>query len=560
MVGDRELSAPGRRRTVIIGGGIAGLATAALLAREGDAVTLVEASDTVGGRVGTWQKDGFRFDTGPSWYLMPEVFEHFYRLLGTEVSSELDLIRLDPAYKVFFEKNDAPLQIPAGRQNTTALFEEVEPGAGARLDAYLRSASEAYELAVNRFLYTSYESKRELFSPSLLGKLPRLLRLLTTSLQNHVAGLFDDPRLRQVLGYPAVFLGSAPALTPALYHLMSHLDLDAGVLYPQGGFRGIIDSLEQRARHEGVEIVTGARVTQILTRADHGTRPPAASDQSRTHRATARGVAWERDGQSHTTEADVVVSAADLHHTETALLPGHLQTYPEDWWHGRTPGPGAVLILLGVRGELPQLQHHSLFFTQDWDANFGAIFGSPTRIPDPASIYVCKPSATDPSVAPEGSENLFVLIPVPADPSIGHGGENREGDSAVEATADAALEQIATWAGIPDLAERIIVRRTIGPADFAADLNAWSGTALGPAHTLKQSGFLRGSNASAHVDGLFYTGGSTLPGIGLPMCLISAELILKRLRRDRTPGPVREPGRDGADERLRAHPDASGQQ
>jgi len=197
--------------------------------------------------------------------------------------------------------------------------------------------------------------------------------------------------------------------------------------------------------------------------------------------------------------------------------------------------------MLGVRGRLPQLAHHTLFFARDWDANFRAIFQQPTAVPDPASIYVCRPSATDASVAPEGDDNLFVLIPVPADPSLGVGGLDGAGAPEVEHTADAAIAQIATWAGIPDLSDRIVVRRVIGPGDFELDLHSWKGTALGPAHTLRQSAFLRGSNASKRVAGLYYAGGSTLPGIGLPMCLISAELVLKRLRGDRSTGPSPEP-------------------
>jgi phytoene desaturase len=204
-------------------------------------------------------------------------------------------------------------------------------------------------------------------------------------------------------------------------------------------------------------------------------------------------------------------------------------------------GPSAVLVLLGVRGSLPALSHHSLFFTEDWADNFGRIFGAVTSVPSPTSIYVCRPSATDSAVAPEGHENLFVLVPVPADPGIGHGGIDGAGDATVEVVADEVIRQISEWAQIPDLAERIVVRRTMGPADFERDLNSWRGTALGPAHTLRQSAFLRGKNASSKLDGLLYAGGTTVPGIGLPMCLISAELVIKRLRGDISAGALAEP-------------------
>jgi phytoene desaturase len=351
-------------RAVIIGGGIGGLATAALLAAEGYEVTLVEASDVVGGRAGSWEQDGFRFDTGPSWYLMPEVFEHFFALLGTTAAAELDLVPLTPAYRVFGPDGD-PLDIVSGRDAAASLFDAVEPGAGPALEAYLDSAGDAYDLAVSRFLYDPYTTLAGLRDPALLRRLPQLLPLLTTSLANHVERRFADSRLRQVLEYPAVFLGGSPYGVPSLYHLMSHLDLDEGVLYPRGGFTEIIAAIARLAAARGVSIRTSAEVEEIIV-----------------HGGAARGV---RLASGEAIDADLVVSTADLHHTETALLrePAH-RTYPESWWRKRTPSPGALLVLLGVRGELPQLAHHSLLFADEWRSSFEDIFGDHPRIPEPA--------------------------------------------------------------------------------------------------------------------------------------------------------------------------------
>ena len=527
---------------VIIGGGISGLATAALLARDGYEVDLVEARSELGGRAGSWERDGFRFDTGPSWYLMPEVFDHFLHLLGTSAAEELDLRPLDPAYRVLCEGYEEPLDLRASAARNADLFERIEPGAGLGLARYLDSAARTHDMALERFLYTSYTSPRSLLDPAVLTRAPQLLRLLAEPLDRFVARRFRDPRLQQVLGYPAVFLGSSPDRTPSMYHLMSALDLTGGVQYPQGGFAELIQVVARLAAQHGARLHTGTRATRILTqepRARDRRRPRGGSGR----RAAARGVEIRTaDGAVRELRADVVVATADLHHVETALLPPRLRTFPESWWRRRTPGPGAVLVLLGVRGSLPQLAHHTLLFTRDWEENFAALREG--RVPSPASSYVCRPSATDPSVAPPGHENLFVLVPVPADPGLGRGGVDSTGDPAVEAIAEEAIARVAAEARIPDLAERIVVRRTLGPGEFAEDLGAWSGSMLGPAHTLRQSAFFRARNASRRVEGLLYAGSSTLPGIGLPMCLISAELVAKRLRGDRSSAPLSVPARD----------------
>jgi 1-hydroxy-2-isopentenylcarotenoid 3,4-desaturase len=325
-----------------------------------------------------------------------------------------------------------------------------------------------------------------------------------------------------------VVLGSSPYATPGMYHLMSTLDLEGGVLYPRGGIAAVIEAIRAQAVARGVRIRTSTPAARILTEGTAGGRPR---------------VTGVRTDAGDVVPADLVVSAMDLEAAERTLLPPALRTYDAGWWARRTPGPSAVLVLLGVRGALPELLHHTLLFTADWRANFGAVMprrGTRPPLPHELSLYVCRPSATD-DVAPPGTENLFVLVPVPADPGMGHGGVDGAGEPGVESVADRAIDQLARWLEVPDLRERIEVRRTIGPGDFADDLAAWQGTALGPAHTLRQSALFRAGNVSTAVDGLLFAGGSTLPGIGLPMCLISAELVVKRLHGDTSAGPLPEP-------------------
>jgi phytoene desaturase len=303
--------------------------------------------------------------------------------------------------------------------------------------------------------------------------------------------------------------------------------MNVGVFYPMGGFYTLIEAIERLAKQHGAVVHTNSRVTKIETK------------NGKAVGVFAGDVYYP---------ADVVVGNADLHHIETQLLNPEDQTLPEKWWENKVPGPSAMLLYLGVKGRVPQLDHHTLLYTEDWAKNFEEVFRTPaqkkksgvtSKIPSPASLYICTPSVTDPSVAPEGYENIFVLVPIAADPELGRGGINGSGDPEFEAAADRIIEQISEWCEIPDLAERIVVRRSMGPRDFAEDLNAWSGTALGMAHTLMQSAFFRPTNKSKKVKGLYYAGHHSIPGIGLPMCLIGAELVYKRLVNDRSAGPLK---------------------
>jgi phytoene desaturase len=301
-----------------------------------------------------------------------------------------------------------------------------------------------------------------------------------------------------------------------MYHLMTHVDMNQGVFYPQGGLYTIIEAIERLARANGVEIHTSSPVSKILSEGGKaiGVKVGAA--------------------EYH---AEVVVASADLHFVETKLLESKDQTLSQSWWDKREPGPSALLLYLGVKGKIPQLEHHTLLNAKNWDKNFADVFrkaDGKSKIPNPASLYICMPSKTDPSVAPEGMENIFVLVPIAADPGIGGSGEEK-----FEKAADKVIDQIASWCNIPDLKERIVVRRTMGPKDFQNELNAWSGTALGMAHTLRQSAFFRPKNYSKKLKNLYYTGHNTIPGIGLPMCLIGAELVYKHLIDDRSAGPTK---------------------
>lgn len=497
-----------KQKAVIIGAGIGGIATANILAKAGYEVDVFEKNDQLGGRAGVFEKDGFRFDTGPSWYLMPEVFEHYFSLFNKDVNTELDLLRLSPAYKVFFEQ-EKPLVITSDLETDTRTFESIEPGAGKQLSRYVTQSEQTYRLALKHFLYSNFSSLRDFAHPAVLSRAYTMTKLAFTPVAVYVNRYFRDRRLKRILEYPMVFLGTSPFSAPALYSLMSALDFVEGVFYPRGGIYTIIERLLVISEELGVRYHPGTEVQNITV-----------------EKQKASGI---RLSSGELIPADIVISNADLHFTETQLLEKAHRTYPETYWQKKQPGPSALLVYLGISGELPTLEHHNLLFVDSWKENFDRIYHK-KLMPKPASLYICKPSASDESVAPTGHENIFVLVPLPAGKELS--------EQETKLLTKEYLEQIASMTNIPDFTDRIVSQTIFGPSDFKTKFYAWQSTALGPSHLLRQSAFFRTRNKSKKLSNLYYVGGATVPGIGLPMCLISAELIYKRLTGDVHSGPV----------------------
>ena len=514
------------RRVVVVGGGIAGLATAALLASRGHSVDLLEKNDDLGGRVGSVERDGFRFDTGASWYLMPEVFEHFFSLLGTTAEAELDLTVLDPSYRVFFEGHAEPVDLRPDRAHNRALFERLEPGAGDRFDAYLRSAEDTYDMALRRFLYTSFDSPTAFVHPDVVRRTPALGRLLTRSLESHVAGSFTDNRLRQVLGYPAVFLGSSPSRTPSMYHLMSRLDLGDRVLYPQGGFTRLIGSspTSPRSTARGCTPARPSPGSSPPTRQVDDPSSPASSTRHRTARAPSTPTSSSGPPTCTTSR-------------RRCCPPGCRRTPSR---HGATAPPAPVRCSrcwasrAGCRSCRTTRCSSPATGGRTSATSSARMHGCPTP---PRSTSASPPRPTPPSPR-RAARTCSCSSPCPPTRPSAAAATTAPGPRPSSARPTRPSTRSPSWAGVPDLRERIRVRHTVGPEDFATRYHAWRGGALGLEHTLRQSAFLRPGNASAKVDGLLYAGASTVPGVGLPMCLISAELVLKRLSGDRSSLPV----------------------
>lgn len=486
-----------KKRAVVIGGGFGGLANAALLARDGWDVTLLEKLDDVGGRARSWKTDGFVFDLGPSWYLMPEVFERFFSLFGRERKDYYNLLPLDPYYKVFFGEGDPVLLTPRQEENV-ALFESFEPGGGAALERYVEQATYKYDVAMKDFLYRGYKHIGEFFNRRLMTEGLRLG--IFKKLDRFVGTYVDDRRARQILEYAMVFLGTSPADAPAIYSIMSHVDLKLGVFFPEDGMAGAARGIARLCTELGVKIVTGAEVVHI-------------------HTEGGKAVAVET--AQHSYPADVVVSGADYHHVDRQLLDGGSSHYSERYWEKRVVAPSMFIAYLGINRRLEGLEHHNLYFAPDWNTHFDTIFKNPAW-PEKPCFYLSCISKSDPKSAPEGSENVFLLVPVA--PGLEDTDEQRE------AYLDHVLAHVREVTG-EDLTKDVTVRRIYSHRDFISDYNAYKGTALGLSHTLMQTAVFRPSSRSKKIGNLFYTGQYTHPGVGVPMVLIASEIVADEIRK-----------------------------
>ncbi len=487
-------------KVAIIGSGIGGLGAAALLASRGYEVTVYEKNDVLGGRAAVYEAEGFTFDMGPSWYLMPDVFKQFFDLLDEDVDELLDLVRLDPSYRVFFEGTPEPVDIPADTKELAHIFEQFEAGAGAKLSKYLARVKAQYEVITTHYLWKNLQSPLTLVGRG-AGK--ALIHVpLFGSVDSYVKRTFSSPKIRQLLEYTLVFLGASPYNAPAMYAMMAHVDYGLGVFYPQGGMYTLIEALVSIGKKHGVTFKLNTPITAIITQKG---------------RATAIRL---EDGSEP--QYDIVISNADMEHTETVLLEESARSYPKTYWDRRTLGPSALLMYLGVKGDIEQFKHHTLYFSEDWSTHFKSIYES-KDLPENPCFYLCAPSKTDPSVAPKGFENVFVLIPLPA---------THFNDSEMHTYAESIIDHISTVTGVKDFRERITYRRDFYPSEFITRYNSQSATALGLAHTLTQTAFLRPSGKSRKLKNLYYVGAGVHPGVGMPVCLISSHISAQQIFKD----------------------------
>lgn len=486
-----------RKKVIIIGGGVGGLAAACLLGKAGHQVTVLEKNEQLGGRAGQVQARGFTFDTGPSWYLMPDVFERFFDQLDEKVTEYLHLVKLTPSFRVFYKDLQQRIDMTGDLALDTTAFDAIEAGAGEQLKRYLTRAASSYQVSVDRFLYKNYDRPSDLMTPEVMRASTKLA--IFSTLHRQARKSFTDPRLLQIIEYPAMFLGASPYNTPALYGLLNHAVLAQGVFYPMGGMYEVVCALVAISKKYATAYRTNTPVEKIIV------------EQGRAQGVIAHG---------QELQADIVISDAGRWHTETALLDAPHRDYSARFWRNRTLAPSALLLCLGVDRQYDSLAHHNLLFSKHWRRNFQDIFGGASFPADP-SLYVCVPSKTDPRVAPKGSENLFALVPVAAGLQYTPAQLDEFGRRMVH-TIEHEMQ-------LPDLRRHIMYQKSFCVKDFAAHYNAPAGTALGLAHTLQQTAVFRPGNQSKKVRGLYFVGADVHPGIGLPSVLISAELVCQRI-------------------------------
>lgn len=481
------------KHIVVIGSGFAGLSAACVLAKEGHKVTVLEKNSQPGGRASAWETDGFKFDMGPSWYWMPDVFENFFALFGKKPSDYYDLKRLDPGYRIYYGKDDL-MDIPAAMDKLEAMFESIEPGSSSHLREFLEQAEYKYKVGMGEYVFRPSHSITEFIDWNLIKK--SFSMQLLTSLRKHVRDHFKNPKLVKLLEFPVLFLGATPQDTPAMYSMMNYADLALGTWYPMGGMNEIVKAMVKLAEELGVVIKLESEVTKI-----------EIADNKVSSIITTK----------ETLQADFVIAGADYQHVDQKLLDKPYRNYTDKYWESRTMSPSSLLFFVGVNKKLDNIEHHNLFFDEDFEQHAKEIYTNP-QWPSKPLFYVACTSKTDDTVAPTDGENLFFLIPIA--PGL------HDDDATREKYFDLVVDRFEHITG-ESIKDNIVVKRSYALNDFKADYHSFKGNAYGLANTLAQTAFFKPAMRNKHIKNLLYTGQLTVPGPGVPPALISGQIAAR---------------------------------
>lgn len=486
-----------KKDIIVIGSGLAGMASAAYLAKEGHRVKVIEKNSTYGGRLQTYKEKGFTFDLGPSWYWMPDLFESFFSDFNRKASDYYTLTRLDPGYRVYFEDKEF-FDVPESYEKLKKNLEKIESGSSDALDKFLSDGKIKYEIAVKKFIYKPSLSPFEYIRLDLIKHLGRLA--IFKPISKHIREFFTDKRIIQMLEFPGLLLGAKPSKTPALYSLMNYADIKLGTWYPSGGIRSVATAVQSVAVEQGVEFVYGEPIKKIHKK-----------DKS----------VFEVISKNRSYDADIVIANADYEHVETNLLDKKYRNYSETYWNKRTMSPSALLFYIGLNKKI-NIPHHCLFFDTNFNSHVRDIYDDP-KWPENPLFYVSCTSKTDVDVAPTGSEALFILIPVAPDLAD----EPALRDSYLEQVLDRIEQKTGE-----SIRSNVVLTRSYAHKEFISDFNSFKGNAYGLANTLFQTAFLKPKIKNSRLSNLYYTGQLTVPGPGMPPALVSGKIVAKQVMKD----------------------------
>ena len=484
-----------KKSVAVIGSGFSSLSAATCLAKNNFDVTIFEKNSAPGGRARKFESDGFIFDMGPSWYWMPDVFENYFKLFGKSTTDYYQLKRLDPSYRIIYSKSDI-FDIPAGVEPLCRFFEQIEKGSSFFLRKFLAEGEYKYDVGINNLVYKPGLSLTELFNTELMKGIFKLH--VFESVSSYIKKYFKDPRLIQLLEFPVLFLGAPADKTPALYTLMNYADMTLGTWYPEGGMFKIVEGMQKLATELGVRFEFNSPVERL-----------EVEDNSIQY-VYVNGAARK---------FDYVVAGADYHHVEQTLLPKDFRKYNEAYWQKRVLAPSSLIFYLGVNKKVKNLLHHNLIFDSDFAKHAREIYESPQWPSDPL-FYVSVTSKTDPTVAPEGHENIFLLMPVA--PGLA------DNETIREKYFDLMINKLESLTG-ESVRNNIVYKKSYAHNNFIADYNAFKGNAYGLANTILQTANLKPSIVNKKVKNLFYTGQLTVPGPGVPPSLISGQVVANEL-------------------------------
>jgi phytoene desaturase len=476
------------KKITIIGSGFSALAASAYLAQSGHDVTVFEKNSTIGGRARQLKRDGFTFDMGPSWYWMPDVFERFFADFEKKTTDYYELIKLSPAYRVYYGIDDF-ISIADNLPDIIFAFEAIEKGSGKILNDFMAEAKSNYDIAIKDLVYRPGVSPLELITVETAMKVGQFF----SNISKDVRKKFKNERLIQILEFPVLFLGAKPSDTPSFYSFMNYADFGLGTWHPKTGMFDVVRGMESLAIELGVKFQTNANIEKIIV-------------ENKT------AIAIQVNGEI--IASDLILSGADYHHTETLLDQEH-RAYSEKYWDSRVFAPSSLLFYVGFNKKIENISHHALFFDVDFYQHAKDIYDEPQWPKEPL-FYANFPSVTDKTAAPEGMESGFFLVPLA--PGINDTEELRE------EYFDKIIDRFETLTQ-QSVKNNIIFKQSFCKNDFVSEYNSYKGNAYGMANTLLQTAFLRPKLKSKKVKNLYFTGQLTVPGPGVPPALISGKLV-----------------------------------